>query len=141
MGNWQSAEKFPVKVQRALETGESVIIHGSPNEIGSRYYLHSKRVAHALLDILSRPVTLHKEGVLDEPDKYHITGERNVDNLELAQKIAELMGKELRYTFQDCHKDNPAHDIHYGLADSKLHLPDTFEEDLQSVIEFQTHNP
>jgi dTDP-glucose 4,6-dehydratase len=137
IGEWQSDTKFPVKVQRALEKNEVVTIHGSPKEIGSRFYIHSKRVAHALLDILSRPVHLHQQGTLDEPDRYHIVSNSNLDNLELAQKIADLMGKELHYVLQDFHTDNPAHDIHYGLANTKLQIPDTFEEDLKATIDFQ----
>lgn len=136
-GQWQSSTKYPVKIQRALEKGETITIHGNKHEIGSRYYIHSKRVAHVLLDILKKPAYLHQTGELDEPDRYHIVSPSVVDNLELAQIIGKLMNKEVKYTFQDFHKENPAHDIHYGLANTKLDIPDTFEEDMKETIEFQ----
>jgi dTDP-D-glucose 4,6-dehydratase len=136
-GQWQSDTKFPVKIQRCLERGEKVLIHGNEKELGSRFYIHSKRVAHALLDILSKPVYTHQLGELDEPDRYHIVSSKCVNNLELAQKIAELMGRKLKYELQDFHKDNPAHDIHYGLSNSKLVINDNFDEDMKEVILFQ----
>jgi dTDP-glucose 4,6-dehydratase len=40
-GEMQSSSKFPVIVQKKVNKGETVIIHGSKKEIGSRYYIHS----------------------------------------------------------------------------------------------------
>jgi len=52
------------------------------------------------------------------------------------------MGKELKYELQDFHKDNPAHDIHYGLENNKLNWkPQKLEKRLKEVIEWQTQHP
>jgi len=141
----QSPSKFPVIIQKAIEKGDVVKIHGNKKEIGTRFYIHSRNVADALLHIIKKGVYLHKIGEMDEPYRYHIVGEVCLSNLELAQKISELMGKELKYELVDFHKDNPAHDIHYGLQDNKLRAsgwkqPKTFEESMKNTIKWQQNN-
>lgn len=145
-GEMQSSSKFPVIIQKAIEAGEVVKIHGNKKEIGTRFYIHSRNVADALLHILKIGAYRHKIGEIDEPHKYHIVGEKSLSNLELAQIIADLMGKELKYELVDFHKDNPAHDIHYGLEDNKIRpsgwkQPLTFEESMKNTIEWQQRNP
>lgn len=145
-GEMQSALKFPVLVQTAVENGKEVIIHGNENEIGTRFYIHSRNTADAIMFILKKlPPKKHKMGEMDDPDRYHIVGDICLTNLELAQEIAKLMGKPLKYKLVDFHKDNPAHDIHYGLEDNKLKkagwkAPLTFEESLKKTIDWQQEN-
>lgn len=146
-GEMQAPSKFPAMVQRKLQRGEKVIVHGTPTEIGSRFYIHSRNTADALLYILRNlPPHRHALGELDEPDRYHIVGDVNWDNLELAQLIAELMGRELDYELVDFHHDNPAHDIHYGLQDNKLRrsgwsMPVSSLDSLRNTIKWQQENP
>lgn len=144
-GEMQSASKFPVIVQKAVESGDKVQIHGNDQEIGTRFYIHSRNVADALLYILSFPPTLHAQGELDEPDRYHIVGDERLSNLELAQCIARLMKRNLNFELVDFHKDNPAHDIHYGLQDNKLRphwrQPLDFETSLKNTISWQQEHP
>ena len=143
----QSPSKYPAMIQRKLQKGETVTVHGNENEIGSRFYIHSRNVADAVLYILRKlPPTLHKQGEIDEPDRYHIVGTEQLNNLELAQLIAELMGKTLIYELVDFHKDNPAHDIHYGMQDNKLRAagwkpPLDLKTSLKNTIEWQEKNP
>ena len=145
-GEMQSSSKFPVMIQKALETGDTITIHGNDKEIGSRYYIHSRNVADALLYILKKfPPKKHQIGEIDDPDRYHIVGEKCLSNLELVISIAGLMDKEPKIKIQDFHKDNPAHDIHYGLEDNKLRSsgwkqPLTFEESMKKTIEWQDEN-
>ena len=139
----QSPSKFPAMIQQKLERGEKITIHGTEEEIGSRYYIHSRNAADALLYILNNlPAYQHKQGQLDDPDRYHIVGEVCLDNLQLAQKIAKLMDKELDYELLDFHGQNPAHDIHYGLEDNKLRnagwkQPKSFEDSMRETIKWQ----
>ena len=145
-GQMQSPSKFPVMVQKWLQKGEKVIIHGNEKEIGTRFYIHSRNAADALLYIMNNlPVHRHKMGELDSPDIYHIVGEELVSNLELAQMIARLMGKELNYETVDFHRDNAGHDIHYGLKDNKLRpsgwkMPVSFEDSMLDTIKWQTEH-
>jgi dTDP-glucose 4,6-dehydratase len=146
-GEMQQPFKFPVIIQKAIAAGEEVTIHGNENgNIGSRSYIHSRNAADALLFILSQgDPCLHQSGKADEPDRYNIAGDRQLDNLELAQLIAELMGKELKYKLINFHKTRPGHDPHYGLDNSKLKdkgwkSPVSFEESLKSTIDWQTEH-
>lgn len=145
-GQLQSGSKFPVIVQKAVQNSDTVTIHGNDEEIGTRYYIHSRNAADALLFILKKlPPHKHKTGELDDPDRYHIVGDECLSNLELAQKVADLMGKELKYELVDFHGHNPAHDIHYGLQDNKLRVagwvqPQTFEESMTNTIAWQQDN-
>jgi dTDP-glucose 4,6-dehydratase len=119
-GEMQSPSKFPAMVGEKVSRGEVVDIHTCGDEIGTRYYIHSRDAADALLFILRNGPHLHEQGALDEPDRYHIVGSACLDNLELATRIAGLLGKPLETRAVDFHRDNPAHDIHYGLSDNKL---------------------
>lgn len=150
MNNWgqyQQSSKFPVMVQKAVLAGEEVIIHGTPEQAGTRYYIHSRNHADALLFILKNlPPYLHQDGEVDRPDRYNIVGDKQLTNLELAQMIADLMGKPLKYRYEDFHKVNPGHDRHYGLDGTKLKnlgwtSPVSFEESMRTTIEWQMEHP
>lgn len=147
-GEMQSASKYPVIIQKKVAAGEILEIHGSDTgEIGSRSYIHSRNCADAVLFILkSLPPYMHQAEQADRPDRYNIAGDVQLDNLELAQLIAKLMGKELKYKMVSFHSTRPGHDPHYGLNMEKLKKagwkqPVPFEESLKNVIEWQTANP
>ncbi len=143
----QQSSKFPVMIQKKIDAGEKVIIHGKEGDIGSRSYIHSGNVSEALIFIIQNlPPYMHTPDTVDMPDRYNIAGDRQLDNLELAQLIGELMGKELKYELQDSQFSRPGHDKHYGLDDSKLKKlgwksPVSFEESLSSTIKWQQANP
>lgn len=143
-GEMQSASKFPVMIQKAIANDEEITIHGNENgEIGSRSYIHSQNFSNALLFIIKNlPPHLHEPGKVDKPDRYHISGEKQLNNLELAELIAKLMGKELKYKIVNFHQTRAGHDPHYGLNDDKLKAlgwthPVSFEESLGNVIKWQ----
>jgi dTDP-glucose 4,6-dehydratase len=52
--------------------------------------------------------------------KYNIVGEREMDNLELAQTVAKILGKELNYEMVDFHSSRPGHDLRYALCGEKM---------------------
>lgn len=144
-GFMQSDSKFPVIVQKKLEKGEEITIHGNDKEIGTRFYLDSRISAEAVLHILNLGAHHHVLGEIDEPKRYNIVGEKAYSNLELAQTIAKIMDKDLKYTLVDFHASNSAHDIHYGLSGEKLaqtgFIPSKdLETCLKEVIEWQNEN-
>lgn len=143
-GEMQSASKFPVMIQKAVANDEEITIHANgEGEIGSRSYIHSQNFANALIFLIKNTTPhLHIPGTVDRPDRYHIAGERQLDNLELAKLIAGLMGKELRYKMLSFHATRPGHDPHYGLNDDKIKAlgwkpPVSFEESLSNTIKWQ----
>lgn len=147
-GQYQGSSKYPSIIQRKLMADETIDVHvSSDNQIGTRYYIHSRNVADAVLFILkNHPPYMHKAGQVDRPDKYNIVGNAQVDNLELAKTIARLMGKELKYRLVDFHSKEPGHDLHYGLDGAKLEKlgwkpPVSFEDSMKATIDWQLANP
>lgn len=146
-GEMQSPAKFPVIAQKKIAAGEKVIIHGKEGDVGSRYYLHSRNFADALIFLLKNVSPhLHEEGTVDRPDKFNITSEEQIDNLQFAQTIAQIMDKELIYEFQDSATTRPGHDKHYGLDGTKLRdlgwkQPLSFEESLKNTVQWQQEHP
>jgi len=124
-----------------------VRIHGEPDgSIGSRSYIHSRNFADALIFLIknTKPY-IHEPLKSDRPDRYNIAGDKQLDNLELAELIAKLMNKELKYEIEDSHTTRPGHDPHYALDDSKIkslgwRSPLTFEESLKNTIDWQMEN-
>lgn len=146
-GETQSPSKFPAMIQQKLQEGERVTIHAAGDgQIGTRYYLHSRNASDAILFILNNlPPHLHQPGEIDRPDRYNIVGDKQLNNLELAQTIARLMDKELDYELVDFHSTQPGHDLHYGLDGTKLknlgwQSPMSFEDSMKSTIEWQQLN-
>lgn len=147
-GEMQSGSKYPVKIQKAIEAGEKVTVHClADGSVGSRFYIHSESSAESVIFILQKTKpTLHQAGHDDLPDRYNVVGDKRIDNLQLAQMIAELMGKELDYELVNFHDTNPGHDSHYGLDGSKLHNlgfrpSKTLPELMKRTIEWQSKNP
>lgn len=111
-GTMQHSEKFIPLVIKKLLKGETITIHTDQNGVpGSRFYIHTTNIASAILFILNN---------VEIGSKINITGELEVDNLQLAQKIAIIMGKELKYELAYTSVSRPGHDIRYALDGSKL---------------------
>lgn len=120
----QDPEKFiPMTIQRVLK-GEKVFIHGRKERVGTRMYLEAKNLADAWLFILqnARPKMYEPDNLAEHqrPDAYNIAGLEEIDNLTLAQKIADFAGKKLNYEFVDFHSVRPGHDLRYALDSSKI---------------------
>jgi len=131
-GERQHVEKFIPKVIKKVLDGEKVYIHSYEDKKtpGSRFYIHARNIADAVLFLI-------KNGKIG--DKHNIVGEREVDNLELAQLIAKILDKPLNYELISFHKDRPGHDLRYCLDGTKMkelgwHCPVNFEESLKKTI-------
>lgn len=131
-GERQHPEKFIPKTIKNIIEGNKVLIHSDPTRTrsGSRYWIHARNVAAALLFILER-------GTIR--DKYNIVGQKEVTNLDIAKFIAECIPSSLEYEMIDFHSSRPGHDLRYGLDGSKLkemgfEYPRTFEESIAKTI-------
>lgn len=112
IGERQHPVKFvPMTIARVL-CGDTVTIHADKTctKAGSRFYIHASDVADAVHLLLTR-------GGLG---KYNIVGERELDNLELAQIIAKCVGEALDYRMVDFHSSRPGHDLRYALSGQKM---------------------
>ena len=137
-GERQHVEKFiPLCIKKLLKN-EKIYIHSYPdkNTSGTRFYIHARNISEAVLFLI-------KNGKIGE--KYNISGEREVSNLEMAQMISKFMNKDLDYELIDFHSNRPGHDLRYGLDGSKLFnmgfkLPINFEESLRKTVEWTLEN-
>lgn len=144
-GEMQDPEKYIAQLIRKIQNGEQVTVHGSPENIGSRYYLHARNAADAVLRILGEKPVIYAEGV-NRPTRFNIVGDVELDNLELANKVAGILGKELIYTFEDFHKTRPGHDRRYALDGAKLKelgwkAPLDFDSSLRNYIQWTLNHP
>ena len=137
-GERQHVEKYIPNTIRKVMKREKVLVHSYPDKkkAGTRFYIHARNVAAAVLFLLEK-------GTIGE--KYHIVGEQEVSNLEIAQLIAKYMKVPLDYEMVDFHSDRPGHDLRYALTDTKMHklgwkLPLSFEESLKNTIEWTLKN-
>ena len=138
-GERQHVEKFiPLCVKRIMND-EKIYIHSYPDkkESGTRFYIHGRNIASAVLFLI-------QNGVLGE--KYNIAGEKEVSNLEMAQMIARFMNKRLDYEMVDFHSSRPGHDLRYGLDGTKLFsmgfkLPIDFEHSLKKTVLWTLEHP
>jgi dTDP-glucose 4,6-dehydratase len=143
-GEMQAPSKFPAMIQTKIQNGESIDVHvSSDGQIGTRYYIHSRNAADAVLFILNNiPPVMHSSGEIDRPLRFNIVGDKQVSNLELVQIIGKLIGKEPQYKLVNFHGTNPGHDLHYGLDGAQLasrgwKSPVSFEDSLRGTIEWQ----
>ena len=137
-GERQHVEKFIPLCIKKLLNNEKIYIHSYPDKktSGTRFYIHARNISNAVLFLI-------QNGTLGE--KYNISGEREVSNLELAQTIADIMGKHLDYEMVNFHANRPGHDLRYGLDGSKLFnmgfkLPLNFRESLEKMIKWTLAN-
>lgn len=163
IGETQDQEKFFPKTLKNVLEGTEMTIHASAaGEIGSRFYLHARNQADGLLFLLKEfsksplPVlqvpfsteveTLRYSGGGTVPPRYHIVGEREVDNLEMAELIAKAAGKELKFRLEDFHSSRPGHDLRYALDGSKIERlgwvpPVPLEDSIKSTVEWTLAHP
>jgi len=145
-GETQDAEKYTAQLVKKIHNGEKVTVHGAEGSIGSRFYLHARNAADAVLHIVNNlPPKLYNAGENLLPDRYNIVGDKEMDNLSLAKLVADMLGKELDYELIDFHAGRPGHDRRYALDGAKLkatgwNAPMGFEESLKKSIEWTLNN-
>ena len=145
-GERQDSEKFLAKCISKIEKGEVMTVHGREGYIGSRFYIHARNVASAMLFLLGKKPSLYTdEGGVDRPDRYNVVGEVEMDNLSVAKLIAEIRGKELKYELTDFHATRPGHDRRYALDGKKLkesgfEYPVSFRDSLTAYINWTLKN-
>lgn len=138
-GERQSPEKYIPNTISKVMNRMMVTVHANKDktQAGSRFYIHARNVSDAVL-------TVAKKGTIG--DKYNIVGEREVDNLQLAKMIAEVVGKPLNHMMVDFHSSRPGHDLRYSLCGDKLAQmgwkpPVGFENSLERTIHWTLANP
>lgn len=144
IGKNQDKEKVVPKFIDLIRNGEEVTIHTVNGQPGSRVYNPVNNVADALLYILKyrKPRQFDIDPLLSEPqqlDRYNLPGGTELDNYSLAWKIADLMGKELKFKTVDVNKVRPGYDTFYPKTDGRLTQMGwkpqcSFEDELRELV-------
>jgi len=121
-GERQHPEKYIPMCITKIRDGESVTIHSDSTKTipGSRHYIHAEDVASAILFLLNYEGKFEPTWGNAKCPKFNIVGAEELNNLELAQIIADAQGKELKYELVDFHSSRPGHDLRYALDGDKM---------------------
>lgn len=145
IGERQTPEKLvPVVIREVLKGGEVPIFGVAGGQVGYRMYLHARNLASALLFLLEREPGAYP--AVDRPDRWHVVGERETSNLEMAQMIAAILERPLHYRLIPEGHARPGHDWRYALDGTKLaeagwKQPMDFEESLARTVRWTVAHP
>lgn len=141
-GERQDPEKLIPKCMQFIQEGKPMTIHGTPDNIGRRHWLHARNSADATLFLLQHEIV---------GEKVHIVGDVEMNNLQMFELIAKGMGKgkvELGkdYEFVDFHSCRPGHDRRYAMSGKKLAdlgwiAPVEFKDSLIKTVKWTQENP
>ena len=146
-GERQNAEKYiPMCIKKARDN-ELVTVHSNAEKTiaGSRHYIHAEDVADALMFLYNYDLSkLGPDETGAKCQKFNIVGSTEINNLELAQFIADTQGKPLNYEMVDFHSSRPGHDLRYALDGSKMAdmgwQPSSAYDKLEKVIDWTLKN-
>lgn len=156
-GERQHPEKYIPMVIKSVLKGHKVNIHAdkTKTKAGTRFYIHARNVADAVLFLLQDAPTLDGHA---RKGRYNIVGEREVSNLDMAQLIEKYVHewladtnsleatRPLNYELVDFHSSRPGHDLRYGLdgellASMGFQYNMNFEESLRKMVRWTLDNP
>lgn len=123
IGEYQTSEKYVPMCIEKVYNEEVVTIHSNAEKTkaGSRHYIHADDVASAVLFLLNIQNYSEKPGFGNSKcPKFNIVGYEELSNLELAEIIADIVGKPLKYEMVDFHSQRPGHDLRYAMSGAKL---------------------
>ena len=118
-GQRQHPEKYIPMCIRKVQNGQSITVHSDSTRTipGSRHYIHAADVADAMMFLLDlKDFVMPTEFGGAKCPKFNIVGKQEINNLELAQLIADAQGKPLNYEMVDFHSSRPGHDLRYSLS-------------------------
>tara|TARA_B100000085_G_scaffold142318_1_gene129544 strand:- start:265 stop:1287 length:1023 start_codon:yes stop_codon:yes gene_type:complete len=146
-GQRQHPEKFIPMCIKKIRDGETVTIHSDETKTipGARHYIHAEDVSDALLFLLNQETVVETEnyGGAKCP-KFNIVGAEELNNLQLAEIIAEVQGKPLFHKMVDFHSTRPGHDLRYALSGEKMSKmgwePQNIRDRIREVVEWTLAN-
>lgn len=121
-GERQHPEKFIPMCIKKIRDGETITIHSDKTKKipGTRHYIHAEDVAEAIYFLLNKDIKPEIDFGGAKCPKFNIVGAEEINNLELAQIIANTQGKDLKYEMVDFHSSRPGHDLRYSLSGEKM---------------------
>lgn len=152
IGERQSADKFLPKIIRCVLNGDTIPIHAIGDTVGSRTYLHARNHSDACKYIIKNELVSHYPAPgrpgphASIPSRYNVVGDVEMNNLDLALKVGDIIGKKANVELVDAHSSRPGHDLRYALDGRKMHdagwmAPVGFESSLRKTVKWYLENP
>lgn len=137
VGPNQQPNNFIPKILQAISAGDSVPIYTNKGEIGSRVYNTVTNILDALRFMVNGVTPNMDKG---RPDTFSVSGGERLNNLEMAQLIADLLGKPLEYNLIEASSVRPGYDAHYDYSNDGLERlgwrpPETLRDGLRKIVE------
>lgn len=148
IGEMQDPEKMVPKIIKCALEGQSMPLHAdAEGKFGSRFYIHARNQADALLWLLENLEPLRYGPGVSDLSRFNVVGEREIDNHELwlmvtdAIRDAEVGARIVPPTVIDFHTSRPGHDLRYALDGSKLaeygwQAPLDLDESLRRTVQW-----
>lgn len=141
-GEMQGSEKFiPIIIKNLLNNSAIKIHCGSNGEIGSRHYIHAYSHVDALFYMINNVNNFNDA----KPEKFNIVGDSQVNNLEMVNKIAQIVNIKPNIEMVNFESSRPGHDLKYGLDGSKLNNlgwknPKPFNNAIEETVNWYLNN-
>lgn len=146
-GERQNPEKYIPMCIKRVRDNEKITVHSNAEKTiaGSRHYIHARDVADALMFLYNYDLSkLPADYGGAKCQKFNIVGSSEINNLELAQFIADVQGRPLNYEMVDYHSSRPGHDLRYALDGTKMEdmgwKPNSAYNKLEEVIHWTLKN-
>lgn len=149
IGTRQDSVKFLPKIIKYVLEGKKIPIYANTDgSFGSRFYIDVRNQVDAILYIIknTKPANYEKGDLM--PDRFNIVGEKEFNNLEFAQLVAGIVGKELKYDVISFYSntERKGHDAFYGLSGEKMQgigwkHPVSLEKSLKDIVRWYVNNP
>lgn len=150
IGTMQDKEKFLPKLIWKIATNQEMEIYADVKDdgtqnIGSRFYLHAENHADVFKFLTQKNVSMYSN---DEtlPDRYNVVGNVELNNLEMAKLVADIMNKPLRFKIVASESARKGYDKRYALSCDKLNNmgwkpPVDFIQGLQNIVKYTLDHP
>ncbi|MCK9597698.1 MAG: GDP-mannose 4,6-dehydratase [Sphaerochaeta sp.] len=137
-GERQHVEKFLPKAVKCILDGGCLDIHTDKDDrVCTRYWIHARNIADALVFLLLNG---------QNREKYNIVGEREIDVLTIGLMVADVLGREFDFDFISPNSIRPGNDHRYDLDGSRItelgwRSPIDFETSFKKTVLWMRDNP
>lgn len=97
-GETQDSNKYIPQLISRIANDEVVKVYTDGAEPLTQVFIHAREIASAILFLLrTKPPRVYTHGEFIVPDRWHVVGNKELDGAVMAQLVADIMGKELRF--------------------------------------------
>lgn len=146
IGETQNQEKFLPKVINRIEHGYSINIDTNDEGIiGTRKYVHVWDVANAVWLVANELIESQQSGKLRQlPLKFHISGNKEISNLELVKAVGLFLNKEPKIVISP--SPRPGYDLRYELSTEQIRSlgwteKKSINERIEEIVNWTISNP